>query len=131
MERGIKMKPIFSPPIPYGEEALRVELAITNRQGEHNDQSLAELLNVEPRTIRTIIERLNTNKYVGIDNNHVYRKVNKYYEIIDYSHPKRKEIARTELINAKAHNKRAYEIVNKLGEVNLLNMSIEELMEVE
>ncbi len=125
------MKPIFSPPIPYGEEALRVELAITNRQGEHNDQSLAELLNVEPRTIRTIIERLNTNKYVGIDNNHVYRKVNKYYEIIDYSHPKRKQIARTELINAKAHIKRAYAIVNKLGEVNLLNMSLEELMEVE
>ena len=124
-------RPIFQAPIPYTNLASRLEFLITVNNGLLNDTDLAEALYISERDVRTIVECLNTNKYIGINNKYLYKKVNKHYTVIDINYVSRERVIKKLKLDMLAMIKRSTIQINKISNVNLMNMTLEELMEVE
>jgi len=122
---------IFTDPIAYDENALMLELYIKANNGLYNDELLAELLAIEPREVRKIVERLNYNKYIGITTDYQYRKINGKYVVINLSSEHRQRVINKIKFDMIASIKRYGITVNKLNDVSLMNMTLNELLELE
>ena len=132
------MRVIFQEPIEYDELALTIELLIRNNEGELDDNLIVERLKdsytLTERDIRYIVERLNYNKYLEIDNPFQYKKIKGTYHIIDVDSQYRDRVRNKIRTDFLADLRRWKITEQKLGDVNVSNMTlsdIEKYLEVE
>jgi len=121
---------IFTAPIVYDEQALFVEMYI-KADPTHTDESLAQLLQITPREVRTIIERINYNKYLGIEFKYQYRKINGKYAVIDFHSEHKQRVIDKIKFDMIASIKRYGITSNKLSDVGLLNLTLKDIIEME
>ena len=125
------MRVIFSEPVYYDGLAQNLELYIAMQDGLLNDKDLAELLNISEREVREIVERLNYNKYEGINNDYQYRKINGKYATINLQSKHRQSVIdkiKTDMIASIVR----YSITSKkLNKTNLMNMTLDQIIKEE
>jgi len=129
------MRVIFSEPVPYTDRDMNVELFIHHNNGLANDEDIARYINsfdqwndFTERDVRKVVERLNYNKFEGIDNKHQYRKINGKYHVIDLNSPHRQRVIKKIKLDAMADLKRMHITLNKLSDVNLMNYTMNDVL---
>lgn len=132
------MRVIFSKPIEYTELEMNLESLIRYNNGVMNDADLVyELKNhygytqIDERDIRMIVERLNYDKYKGIDNKFQYRKIKGKYTVIDLYNKDRKKVVQKIKTDAMAALERWRITEHKLGDVNLMNLTVRDILNME
>lgn len=129
---------IFSKPIDYTELEMNLEALIRYNNGTMNDSDLTYELkehygysDITERDIRMIVERLNYDKYKGIDNKFQYRKIKGKYTVIDLVNSYRKKVVQKIKTDAMAALERWRITEHKLGDVNLMNLTVRDILNME
>ena len=124
---------IFKQPQPYEIEALYLEILLQDTDTVNTDQVLAIQMqerypDFTERDVRHIVERINYDKYIGMDAKYQWRKINGKYQRIDKDSEHRDKVRAKIKADAMAALKRWHITEHKLGDVNQFNASLYELM---
>jgi len=125
------MRTIFSNPIELNSTAQRFSIIVQYNNGELNDKDLATMLDIPEREVRKIAERFNYDKYLNVDSRLVFKKIKGYYTVIDASSDLRFQVRYKMKQDFLASAKRWRKMEEKLGNVNLFNETMINLLEEE